>query len=104
MKLHRILPLAAAAVVFAACQAGDATTPTFSAEDAVRRNGVHMIGGGATSGPAEVSQDEGSQTSGSSSATTGGTTESSTSTDGTTTTQTDSTTTARGSQMGGSGG
>jgi hypothetical protein len=83
MRLHRILPLAAA-VLLAACQAGDATAPTLAPADA-RMEGSQMGGSG---GYAETSG-----------------TSTTSSTETTTTQSTDSTTvTGRGVNMGGSGG
>lgn len=84
MRLHRTLPLAAA-VLLAACQAGDATAPTLAPADA-RMEGVQTGGSGGYSGTSGTSTTSGSG-------------------ETTTTQSTDSTTvTGRGVQMGGSGG
>lgn len=53
MRLHRILPLAAA-VLLAACQAGDATAPTLSPADA-RMQGTQMGGSGGKTGTSTTS-------------------------------------------------
>lgn len=83
MRLHRALPLVAA-VLLAACQAGDATAPTLAPADA-RMEGSQMGGSGGYTGTSGTSTTSGTET--------------------TTTQGTDSTSvTGRGSQMGGSGG
>jgi hypothetical protein len=82
MRLHRTLPLAAA-VLLAACQAGDATAPTLAPADA-RMEGSQTGGSGGYTGTSGTSTTSGTET--------------------TTTQSTDSTTvTGRGVNMGGSG-